>query len=35
VTIELYGLELHGFHGVLEEEREQGQRFLVDLELER
>lgn len=34
MTIELYGLELHGFHGVLEEEREQGQRFLVDLELE-
>jgi dihydroneopterin aldolase len=34
VTIELHGIELHGFHGVLDEEREQGQRFLVDLELE-
>jgi dihydroneopterin aldolase len=34
VTIELRGLELHGFHGVLEEERERGQRFLVDLELD-
>ena len=28
------GIELHGFHGVLEEERREGQRFLVDLELE-
>ncbi len=34
MTIELQGLELHGYHGVLEEEREHGQRFLVDLELE-
>jgi dihydroneopterin aldolase len=34
VTIELHGLELHGFHGVLDDERERGQRFLVDLELE-
>jgi 7,8-dihydroneopterin aldolase/epimerase/oxygenase len=34
MTIELYGIVLHGFHGVLEEERRQGQRFLVDLELE-
>lgn len=30
-TIELIGLELHGHHGVLEEERQAGQRFLVDL----
>jgi 7,8-dihydroneopterin aldolase/epimerase/oxygenase len=34
VTIELRGILLHGFHGVLEEERRDGQRFLVDLELE-
>jgi dihydroneopterin aldolase len=34
VRIELRGLELHGFHGVLEEERERGQRFVVDLELD-
>lgn len=29
--IEIRGLELHGYHGVLEEEREQGQAFLFDL----
>jgi dihydroneopterin aldolase len=34
VRIELQGIELHGFHGVLERERDEGQRFLVDLELE-
>lgn len=34
MTIELAGLELFGYHGVLEEEREQGQRFLVDIWLE-
>ena len=34
MTIELYGIELHGRHGVLEEERAHGQRFLVDLELD-
>lgn len=34
MTIELIGLELYAFHGVLPEEREHGQRFLVDLELE-
>jgi 7,8-dihydroneopterin aldolase/epimerase/oxygenase len=34
VTIELHGILLHGRHGVLEEERRDGQRFLVDLELE-
>jgi 7,8-dihydroneopterin aldolase/epimerase/oxygenase len=34
VTIELQGIELYGFHGVLEAERTHGQRFLVDLELD-
>jgi dihydroneopterin aldolase len=34
MTIELQGIELYGFHGVLETERRHGQRFLVDLELE-
>jgi 7,8-dihydroneopterin aldolase/epimerase/oxygenase len=34
VTIELHGIVLHAFHGVLEEERRDGQRFLVDLELD-
>jgi dihydroneopterin aldolase len=34
VTIELHGIVLEGFHGVLEEERRDGQRFLVDVELE-
>jgi dihydroneopterin aldolase len=34
VTIELHGIELHGYHGVLEHERQEGQRFLVDLELD-
>jgi dihydroneopterin aldolase len=34
VTIELHAIELFGFHGVLEEERERGQRFLVDVELD-
>jgi dihydroneopterin aldolase len=34
VTIELAGIELHGFHGVLDHERREGQRFLVDLELD-
>jgi dihydroneopterin aldolase len=33
VTIELHGIVLHGYHGVLEEERRDGQRFLVDVEL--
>ena len=31
MTIELAGLELFGYHGVLAEEREHGQRFLVDI----
>jgi dihydroneopterin aldolase len=34
VRIELRGLELRGFHGVLDEERREGQRFLFDVELE-
>ena len=34
MTIELYGIVLHGFHGVLEDERRDGQRFLVDVELD-
>ncbi|MFN0153883.1 MAG: dihydroneopterin aldolase [Gaiella sp.] len=33
-TIELKGLEVHGFHGVLAHEQRDGQRFVVDLELE-
>ena len=33
-TIELHGLELRGRHGVLDEERERGQRFLFDLEVD-
>jgi dihydroneopterin aldolase len=34
MTIELHGIELHAFHGVLEHERREGQRFLVDVELD-
>ena len=34
VTVEVIGLELHGFHGVEEDERSEGQRFLFDLWLE-
>jgi dihydroneopterin aldolase len=34
MKIELYGLELHGHHGVLPEEREHGQSFWYDVELE-
>lgn len=33
-TIEVVGIELHGLHGVLAEERRVGQRFLVDVWLE-
>jgi len=33
VVLEIYGLEAHGFHGVLPEERETGQRFLFDVTL--
>ena len=31
--IEVHGLELFGYHGVGEEERERGQRFVFDLDL--
>ena len=34
MTIELDGLLLHGFHGALDWERERGQNFLFDVELE-
>ena len=34
MTVELFGLELFGYHGVLESERANGQRFLYDLWLE-
>jgi len=34
MRIELAGIEVHGRHGVLEEERRRGQRFLFDVELE-
>ena len=34
MKIELAGLELFGYHGVLEEEKENGQTFWYDLELE-
>jgi dihydroneopterin aldolase len=34
MTIELRGILLHGYHGVLEPERRDGQRFLVDVELD-
>ena len=34
MEIEIAGIELHGFHGVLEEERRDGQRFLFDVVLE-
>ena len=33
VVIDVEGLELQGFHGVLEEERHSGQRFLFDVRL--
>ena len=34
MTIELDGVLLHGFHGALDWERERGQNFLFDIELE-
>ncbi|HXQ86221.1 MAG: dihydroneopterin aldolase [Gaiella sp.] len=34
MTIELRAIELFGFHGVLEDERRDGQRFFVDVELD-
>lgn len=33
VAIEVYGLEVYGYHGVLAEERERGQLFLYDVTL--
>ena len=33
VRIEIEALELHGHHGVEEEERQRGQRFLFDVQL--
>jgi 7,8-dihydroneopterin aldolase/epimerase/oxygenase len=33
-TIELVGLELHGYHGVNEDERRDGQRFVFDVWLD-
>jgi 7,8-dihydroneopterin aldolase/epimerase/oxygenase len=34
MKVELHGLEIFGHHGVGEEEREKGQMFLYDIELE-
>jgi len=34
LTIEVAGIELSGFHGVLDEERSEGQRFRFDVSLE-
>jgi dihydroneopterin aldolase len=34
LTVELHGLELFGYHGVLQEEARDGQRFLFDVWLE-
>jgi dihydroneopterin aldolase len=34
VKVELYGLEVFGRHGVLEEEKRDGQTFVYDVELE-
>ena len=34
MRIELAGLELHGYHGALDEERRDGQRFLFDVVLD-
>ncbi len=31
--IKIFGIEAKGFHGVLENERKRGQKFLVDVEL--
>jgi 7,8-dihydroneopterin aldolase/epimerase/oxygenase len=33
VMIEIYGLEVRGFHGATAEERKRGQRFLFDVDL--
>jgi len=34
MRVELHGVELYGYHGVGEDERERGQRFVYDIELE-
>jgi len=34
ILVDLHGLEVFGRHGVTEEERERGQTFLVDVQLE-
>jgi len=34
LRIELDGIELHGFHGVLDDERREGQRFRFDIAVE-
>ncbi len=34
MKVEIHGLELHGFHGVNEDERRDGQAFLFDVTLE-
>lgn len=34
MRIELHAVEVHGYHGALAWEREHGQRFLVDVELD-
>ena len=34
ITVELHGLEIFGRHGATEEERERGQMFLYDVELD-
>ena len=34
MKVELYGLEVFGYHGVLPEEKRDGQAFLYDVELE-
>jgi len=34
ILVELHGIELFGYHGVLEEERREGQSFLFDLDVE-
>ena len=34
MKVEIHGLELHGFHGVNEDERRDGQTFLFDVTLE-
>ena len=34
MKVELHGIELRGHHGLLEEERQAGQRFVYDVELE-